>query len=109
MTLKMTTAQVVETSVTASVRGKIISGMYVVVAKIRHSQQMNDPLVNVWIITETEGMTLSAHCSGCKAGLAKSCSHVASAMIYINCWTYVNRNNGTYTSKMLMAPSKLCQ
>ena len=74
----------------ASVRGKIISGKYVVVAKVRHSQRMNDPLVNVWIITETEGMILSAHCSGCKAGLAESCSHVASAIIYIECWARVN-------------------
>ena len=38
---------------------------------------MNDPLVNVWIITETEGAIISAHCSGCKAELAESCSHVA--------------------------------
>ena len=29
-----------------SVRGRIISGKYVVVAKVRHSQRMNDPLVN---------------------------------------------------------------
>jgi len=34
----------------ASVGGKVISGKYVVAAKVR---QMNDPLVNVWIITET--------------------------------------------------------
>ena len=34
----------------ASVQGKVISGKYVVVAKVRHSQRMNDPLVNVWII-----------------------------------------------------------
>ena len=71
----------------AAVRGKIISGRYVVVAKVRHSQRMNDPLVNVWITT---GTIISAHCSGCKAGLAESCSHVASAMIYIECWARVN-------------------
>ena len=74
----------------ASVRGKIISGKYVVVAKVRHSQRMNDPLVNVWIITETEGAIISAHCSGCKAGLAESCSHVASTMTYIECWARIN-------------------
>ena len=74
----------------ASVRAKVISGKYVVVAKVRHSQRMNGPLVNVWIITETEGTILSAHCSGCKAGLAESCSHIASAIIYIECWACMN-------------------
>jgi len=74
----------------ASVQGKVISGKYVVVAKVRHSQRMNDPLVNVWIIADTDGTILSAHCLGCKAGLAESCSHVASAMFYIECWTRVN-------------------
>ena len=51
---------------------------------------MNDPLVNVWIIADTDGTILSAHCLGCKAGLTESCSHVASAMFYIECWTRVN-------------------
>ena len=46
----------------ASVQGKVISGNYVVAAKVRHSQHMNDPLVNVWIIADTDGTILSAHC-----------------------------------------------
>ena len=33
-----------------SVQGKIIAGKYVAVGKVRHSQRMNDPLVNIWII-----------------------------------------------------------
>ena len=49
----------------ASVSGKIISRKYVVAAKVRHPQQLNNPLVNIWIITETEGEIISAHCSGC--------------------------------------------
>ena len=53
----------------ASVKGKMISGKCVVVAKVRHSQRMNDPLVNVWIIADTDGTVLSSHCLGCKAGL----------------------------------------
>ncbi|KAL9977252.1 hypothetical protein ACROYT_G014634 [Oculina patagonica] len=72
----------------ALVQGKVISGKYVVVAKVRHSQHMNDPLV--WIIADTDGTIFSAHCLGCKAGLAESCSHVASTMFYIQCWTRVN-------------------
>lgn len=73
-----------------SVKGKIISGKYVVVAKVRHSQRMNDPLVNIWIVADSDGTIVSAHCLGCKAGLAESCSHVASVMFYIEAWTRIH-------------------
>ena len=66
-----------------SVRGKIVSGKFVVVAKVRHSQRMNDPLVRIWLIADEKGTILSAHCMGCKAGLAESCSHVASVIFYL--------------------------
>ena len=52
-----------------SVQGKIIAGKHVVVGKVRHSQRMNDPLVNIWVITESDGTILAAHCLGCKAGI----------------------------------------
>ena len=71
----------------ASVKGKIIAGKNVVVAKVRHSQRMNDPLVEIWIIAGSDGSIFSAHC---KAGLAESCSHVASVLFYIECWTRIN-------------------
>ena len=35
----------------ASVQGKEIAGK-IVVARVRDSQRMNDPLVNIWIIVE---------------------------------------------------------
>ena len=57
----------------ASVKGKIVSGKHVVVAKVRHSQRMNDPLVDIWVIAEADGTILSGHCLGCKVGLAESC------------------------------------
>ena len=59
----------------ALVQGKEIAGKIVVVGKVRHSQRMNDPLVNIWMIVEKDGTIISAHCLGCKAGLAESCSH----------------------------------
>ena len=64
--------------------GKLIAGKYVVRARVRHSQRMNDPLVNICIITEQDGTVLSAHCLRCKAGLAESCSH-----IYRECSIYL--------------------
>ena len=73
-----------------SVVGKLIAGKYVVRARVRHSQRMNDPLVNIWIITEQDGTVLSAHCLGCKAGLAESCSHIASVLFYLEATTRIH-------------------
>ena len=39
-----------------SVVGKLIAGKYVVRARVRHSQRMNDPLVNIWIISNRMGL-----------------------------------------------------
>ena len=54
-----------------------------VVAKVRHSQHINDTSVPIWIITNNEGTVSSAHCLACKAGLAECCSHIESVLYYI--------------------------
>ena len=41
-------------------------------------------------LLSTFGTILSAHCLGCKAGLAESCSHIASVMFYIEAWTRIH-------------------
>ena len=74
----------------ASVEGHIIADKFVVLAKVRHSQRMNDALIPVWIITEKQGNIISAHCLGCKAGLGEACSHVASVLFYLEAWTKIN-------------------
>ena len=71
-----------------SVQGKIIPRKHVVVGKVRHSQRMNDPLVNTWVITESNGTILAARCWGCKAGLAES--YIASVLFYIEAWIRIN-------------------
>ena len=73
-----------------SVVGKVIAGKYVVRARVRHSQRMNDPLVNIWVISENDRTILSAHCFGCKAGLAESCSHIASVLFYLEATTRIH-------------------
>ena len=73
-----------------SVLGHKINNKYVVLAKVRHSQRMNDPLVQMWIITNKDGTILSAHCAGCMADVENCCSHIASVLFYIECWTRVN-------------------
>ena len=74
----------------ASVQGHIIANKFLVLAKVRHSQHMNDSLISCWVITERQGTILFAHCLGCKAGLAESCSHIASVLFYLEAWTKVN-------------------
>lgn len=76
--------------VVPSVKGHIVTNKFVVLAKVRHSQRMNDSLIPIWIITEREGTILSAHCLGCKAGLAESCFHIASVLFYLEAWTKIN-------------------
>ena len=51
---------------------------------------MNEALIPIWIITEKDGTINCAHCLGCKAGLAESCSHIASVLFYLEAWTKVN-------------------
>ena len=74
----------------ASVQGHIIANKFLVLAKVRHSQRMNDSLISCWVITERQGTILFAHCLGCKAGLAESCSHIASVLFYLEAWTKIN-------------------
>ena len=51
---------------------------------------MNDPLVNIWVISENDGTILSAHCLGYKAGLAESCSHITSVSFYLEATTQIH-------------------
>lgn len=39
---------------------------HVVLAKVEHSQRINDTLISVWIITENDGTISSAYFLGCK-------------------------------------------
>ena len=76
----------------ALIQGHIIADKFVVLAKVRHSQHMNDSLIPICIITETEGTILSPHCRGCKAGLAQSCLHIASVLFHLEAWTKIALN-----------------
>ena len=44
----------------APVQGKEIAGKIVVVAKVRHSQRIYHPLVNIWIIAQKCPLQLSS-------------------------------------------------
>ena len=70
----------------------VVAEKFVVLSKVKHSQRMNDPAISTWIIASKEGTVLSAHCMDCKAGLAESCSHVASILFYIEAWARIHEN-----------------
>lgn len=67
-----------------SMKGHIIANKFVVLAKVRHFS-----FIPIWIITEREGTVLSAHYWGCKAGLAESCSRIATVLFYLEAWMKV--------------------
>ena len=73
----------------ASVQGCVVHENYIVTGKMKQSQQMNDPLILIWVIGDKDGTVNSAHCLGCKAGMVESCSHVASVLFYIETWTRI--------------------
>ena len=58
--------------------------------------------IHIWIITNTEGAIISAHHTGCKAGLAESCLHVASTMMLHQMLGTYQREDGMDTSEMLV-------
>ena len=74
----------------SSVEGKVIGEKFVVIGKGRHSQRMNERPFAVWIITNKEGTVSSAHCLGCKAGLAETFSHIASILFHIEASRRIN-------------------
>ena len=55
--------------------------------KVRHSHCVIEALIPIWIITKMDGTINCAHCLGSKAGLAESCSHIASLLFYLDTWT----------------------
>lgn len=73
-----------------SIEGKVLNFNFVVIGKVRHSQRLNEKPIAIWIIASKEGSILSAHCMVCKAGLAETCSHVASVLFDIEALTRIN-------------------
>jgi len=70
----------------SSAQGHATSNKCVVIGKVQHSQRMNKPCILLWIIAENERTILSAHCVGGMAGLGGCCSHIASALFYLEVW-----------------------
>ncbi|WAR27015.1 hypothetical protein MAR_012719 [Mya arenaria] len=52
------------------------------VAKVLHSQRLNEKPLRPWIIAERDGPIIAGHCT-CMAGLGETCTHVASLLFCI--------------------------
>ena len=50
-----------------------------------HSQRLNEAPLEAWVIAQSSGEILSAHCN-CLAGLAEVCTHIASLLF----WTEIS-------------------
>ena len=62
-----------------SVTYTIVNGCFVFMAKVLHSQKLNEAPLNPWVIVHEDGTVESGHCD-CMAGQGSSCSHVAAVL-----------------------------
>ncbi|XP_060078126.1 uncharacterized protein LOC132557634 [Ylistrum balloti] len=64
-------------------------------AKVRHSQRMNEAPLQPWVIANSDGTILAAHCT-CMAGLGETCTHVGALLFWIEAAVKI-RNSKTVT------------
>lgn len=75
----------------------VINGKSVFLAKIKHSQRMNETPLLPWLIAETDGSVISAHCT-CMAGTGEVCSHVGAVLFAVEAAVKI-RNTKTVTQE----------
>lgn len=75
----------------------VINGKSVFLAKIKHSQRMNETPLLPWLIAETDGSVISAHCT-CMAGIGEVCSHVGAVLFAVEAAVKI-RNTKTVTQE----------
>ena len=54
--------------------------------QVRHSQRCNETPLSCWIVCESSGEVVCAHCN-CMAGLGEVCTHVAAVLFYLETTT----------------------
>ena len=68
---------------------------------------MNEALIPIWIITEKHRTINCARCLGCKAGLAESCSHIASVLFLSSSLDKGKWKAGVHTNEVQLDTAKL--
>ena len=66
--------------------GQIVREKYVVLAKVRHSQRMNDPRMQLWIITTKQGSC----CFGMYGWAGRMPFSYCECSFYLEIWTRMN-------------------
>lgn len=94
---------------TTSVQGKVIAGKYVVLAKMHHSQRMNDPPIPIWIISSEEGTVISAHCMGCKNRISRNVFPFCKGAFLYWGMDKNQRETNMHPSQMHVAFTDLCE
>ncbi|XP_077527601.1 uncharacterized protein LOC144138970 [Haemaphysalis longicornis] len=61
---------------------EVSSHSVVLKTKVNHSQSLNKPPVDSWVLCKSDGEVVAAHCT-CMAGNGEACSHVAALLFYI--------------------------
>ena len=74
-----------------------------------HSQKLSDKPPQPWIISQEDGIVLSAHCT-CTAGLGEACTHVGTLMFKIDAAIRIRESKTVTQEKAywLLPASKSC-
>ncbi|KAK8767266.1 hypothetical protein V5799_005952 [Amblyomma americanum] len=62
----------------------VVADTVILKTQVNHSQSLNKQPVDVWVLAESDGHIVSAHCT-CMAGNGEACSHVAALLFYVEC------------------------
>ncbi|XP_077511945.1 uncharacterized protein LOC144122819 [Amblyomma americanum] len=62
----------------------VVADTVILKTQVNHSQSLNKPPVDVWVLAESDGHIVSAHCT-CMAGNGEACSRVAALLFYVEC------------------------
>ena len=77
----------------------------VLLASVKHSQQLSAPPLQPWVASEQNGTILCAHCT-CKAGLGEACSHISALLFAVEANTrFIKNTSCTSTSCVWLAPN----
>ena len=70
--------------------GQIVREKYVVLAKVRHSQRMNDPRMQLWIITTKQGSCCFRSLCGMYGWAGRMPFSYCECSFYLEIWTRMN-------------------
>ncbi|XP_033747952.1 uncharacterized protein LOC117332971 [Pecten maximus] len=83
-----------------------INGVCLHTARVMHSQRLNEKPLAPWVIIQTDGKVLAAHCN-CMAGLGEACTHIAAMLFSIEATFKVRQARTVTETKAYWLPASV--